>query len=898
MTTPIYIASSHKLRGLVTYHGLHQDPIGLGRDGAPVKATMALTSLDALFEDGVDFDAHIVTYAITDSDGNYLDRIPRLNKDSLSALTADGYEVSHATVWIDLDLKDVLQRHGKIAPPKLYWVECSVTEQQHVWKLIEDARQRLSDKGMEWAASCTTQAGLRFVHTLAMPVPAGPSYEALVGRFLTSYALAGLAVDESCKDWTRLFRAPRVTKEDGTETWNQEWYSQAIDLEDDACYYVPTEKDLRPPEIAPNVSIVTTAGRPTPDPIQAQALVEFYDEKTKRYRPTTPGKEAKRALKDSGVGPWIYERMPLAFPGKRHEMLTRAIGEVVGTLHGIPNIAPEFIYGLLYEPVGRLGEDEDWTGKLWEMTTSFWDKEELKKAQTAAIVAEAVAEHELAQESAMSRFLRGARTWCLALVGKSDEEAIEYLKESRLGVMQDARKDLFHVLMSNGYYDEHPCSSGTLPKVITQRNMEWLVPVDYAKDDGRGNMTVASLAPATIIAKSACVYSTEEIRLDQRGSYMKRDFEGREVFVHVPFYLRDDIEPLFTQSIYDSWLAAAGGDKDLCEEMLYAIGCLLLFQHGPTAAVLLWGEANAGKSLTGLSLAECLSTRRCADGASLTDNFNDSLRMSPIIHVDEALDRGSKGIDGSASLRRIITSSSTAIEQKGKDKVWMQGCHRVLMTANSEDILLSLVGDRVRDESDWRAIGERVASFELSYQAHEWFIKNNRDWVETKKWIGTHGRTGLYARFWFWVLKEIVTWKDGKPLMRGKRLLYEGNSQSKVIMGLQAETGSIPEVALAINRMLAQTSRKGAILHNGNVMVVQARVIEEVTCNNHKIFATDVRNVLKTLFKKSQPKERLSIEGAQAWWKAIDGMRLLKIIEQFEAPNAAFDKIIPAADFS
>jgi hypothetical protein len=432
--------------------------------------------------------------------------------------------------------------------------------------------------------------------------------------------------------------------------------------------------------------------------------------------------------------------------------------------------------------------------------------------------------------------------------------------------------------------------------VIEQRGMQWLVPTEFSKDDGKGNMTIAPLPAHAIVQRSVRVYSTEEIRLDRRGSYTKRDFEGRDVFVHVPFYLRDDIEPVFTQAIYDSWLAAAGGDEALCVEMLDAIARLLLFQYGPTAAVLLWGHGNAGKSLTALGLAECISTRRLGDGAALTDNFNDSLRHSPIIHVDEALDRGNKGIDGSASLRRIITSTQTAIEQKGKDKVWMQGVHRVLMTANSTDILLALVGDRARTDNDWQAIGERVVCFRLDDAAHEWFKKHNDGWCETSKWIGTHGRTGLYPKFWMWVLKNIVKWRDGRPIMRGKRLLYEGNAHQTILAQLQAEAGRVPEVAMAINRLLSQHGKSKAVLFGNKVYVVQQAVIDEVQQRNNRAGTPDVRAALQAMLDDRQPEERLCINGVQQRWKTIDAMRLYKIICANDSPNKVFDGLLSLPD--
>lgn len=896
MTIPIYIAPGKNLRGLVTFHGFDQEPVGLGKDGNPVKLGFQRTDLAALFTETSRRDSHLVCYAIEDSEGNFLDRMPRLRKDSLDAIRAAGWLVRCRTVFLDLDLKDLVGRSGVQDPPKLLWYELTEDEKNVVWKKIEEARLRLKDKGMEWAGSYTTRGGFRFLHLLSMPVDAGAPFEALVGRFLTAYSLVGLPVDEACKDWTRLFRAPQVTLESGLQTWGEEWFTSVLaDLDDDEAFYTPRPADLRPENVAPDVEIERTSTREVPDPIQAQALVEFYDDETRKMKWTTPGKAARAALKESAVYPWVFEKAPLAFPGKRHEMLTRAVGEVVATLHGMQNVAPEFIFGLLYEPAGRLGEDEDWTGKLWEMTTSFWDKEELKKAQKAAVVAEKVAEHEKETGSKMERFLKGVRTWCVEIASMSDEDAIEFIRTSKIGVLQDARRELFHVLMDNGYYDEHPCSSTTLSRVIEQRGMQWLVPTEYSKVDAKGNTTLTKLPPHALLEQSTTVYSSEEIRLDRRGSYLKRDQEGREVFVHVPFYLRDDVEPEFVQAIYDSWMAAAGGNEELGKQMLTAIASLLLFQYGPTAAVLLYGSGNAGKSLTSLGLAECISTRRVADGATLTDNFNDTLRISPIIHVDEALDRGSKGIDASASLRRLITATSLAIEQKGKDKVYMQGVHRVLMTANSPDILTSLLGGKVRSDSDMNAIAERVAVFQLDDAATAWFVENNAGWRLTRDWIGTYGRTGLYAKFWFWCIQNLVKWKDGKPVMRGRRLLYEGNARNALLQELEANTGPIPDIVLAINRLMQQERTPKVVLDvgPGKLWVQINPILKECAGQNSEFSTHEIRHALQAMLLPNQPSkdDRVCIKGQQARWKALDARKVLRLIQSHVDPHPAFAEL-------
>lgn len=876
---PVFLAPGPTLRGLVTVDdGLE----GRGRDGNPVKPLMILRDLASLFEEDETDDAHVVAYCVY-QDGEPVERQPRLNKDVLAALRAEGLEVMCHTVWIDLDLKDMVGEKGKVK-----WTDLTDSQAGQVWSQVEEAHERLTAKHMAWTASYTTSGGLRFVHALALPVHAGEGYEALLARFHAAYQLAGLPVDEACRDWTRLYRAPRVTR-DGQLTVGQDWFSFRTDFDDDTTYYVPRESDLEPPEDSPVVATVRTH-RERPDPEEARELFEFLNPSNNQWQLTVAGKKAKAALKEAQAFDVIFNHLPIAREGRRHDMLTKTIGEVVGYLHGEDWASPELVYALLYEPAGRLGEDEDWVGKVWEMATTFWDRETARKATRAAEIAERVQEAEAVRETERERFLRGVRDWLPALQGLPDEDAIEFVRANRYGIAMDARRDLFHVLLPSGYYDDHVCGATALPKVIEQRGMNWLVPTEEARDDGRGNILYVPVKTDRLIQRHARVYTAEEIRLDRRASYIQQDPQNRDVFVDVPFALRDDVQPELVQPIYDFWLAAAGGDKDRRDEMLAAMGCLLLFQYGPTAAVLLWGEASAGKSVTALSLAECLTTRRVADGASLVDNFNDSLRKSPIIHIEEAADRGNKGIDAAAALRRIITAPYLAIEQKGRDKVTMQGVHRVLMTANSKDIIQRMMGNQARTSSDWRAIGERLAEFHVDDGATRWFETHNRGWVETRRWIGTHGRTGLYARFWFWVIRNLIQWDAGRPEMRGRRLLYEGNCASMTIRHLEANAGGVPAVACALNRLMGEAGKPKVVNQGGKVYLTTQAVLQDA-CEHGKVRMTEARDALESLLDNDQPTDRLTINGHQARWRVIDARRLLGIIEQHTIPHRSFNDV-------
>lgn len=885
---PVFLAPGPHLRGLVTL----DEPerlIGTGRDGEKVKPLMVLHDAASLFEEDERTDAHVVAY-VTLRDGEPVEAQPRLNKESLAMVRQAGYEVMCFSVWIDLDLKDLIGRPGKIDPPKLKWEELTEDETNTAWSRIEEAHKHLTLKQMPWTASYTTSGGMRFMHALALPVHAGEPYEALLARFHEAYQLVGLPVDEACKDWTRLYRAPRVRRGD-EDTANQPWFSCRTDFHDDTTFYVPRDSDLLPAKEIHAVAVVRT-DRDRPDPEQARGLVEQLNPQNNRWQYTALGKRAKEALKDTPTYDVVFARLPIAREGRRHDTLTKIVGETVGLLHGVEDMSPEVVYGLLYEAAGRLGEDEDWTGKVWEMACTFWDRETARKATKAAEVAAKLREQEEVRETERQRFLRGVRDWLPAVNGMDDEDAIAYVRTNKYGIVMDATRDRFHVLLPNGYYDDHACGSTALPKIIEQRGMTWLIPTEEARDDGRGNISYVPVRTERLVQNHARVYTGEEIKLDKRASYVYSDFHGRDIYVDVPFALREDVPPKMVDSIYEMWLAAAGGDRDRRDEMLRALGSLLLFQHGPTAAVLLWGEASAGKSLTALGLAECLTTRKLADGAALVDNFNDSLRRSPIIHIEEAADRGSKGIDAASSLRRIITATNISIEPKGRDKVWMQGVHRVLMTANSKDVIQRMMGATARTAADWRAIGERLAEFRIDDAATRWFEQNNKGWVETRRWIGTHGRTGLYAHFWFWVIRHLIEWDGERPKMRGRRLLYEGNCVSSTIQRLEANAGSVPDVLYAINQLLGEGPRAKVVLRGDKVWLTTRAVIAEATAEGRCKWR-EANDALEALFDSEQPDERKLINGMQARWKVISAARLAGMIEQHLTPNKLLTPFLP-----
>lgn len=898
MRLPILVSPRRLVVGLSTVIDLEpaeDSPCGFSSKGKAARAELRLFGLVDALDTEHDTYAHAVAYRIVRPDGTALEDAPRLSKGSLPAVRAAGYDVVCSSIWIDLDLKDLFPGSGD----KLPWTDLTDAQREEVDARIESARTRLVDRGYPWLGFYATKNGLRFVHGLAVDVQAGPGYEGLLARIRAAYHLADLPIDDSCKDWTRLFALPRVVRDDDIETWSQEWlFVEGFDLDDDACYVIPSDEDLEPMPESAIVDVPRVAdGTPRPDPDSARGLVEFYDEKAKSWRLSEAAKKAKRHLKEAACFGWLFESAALSERGGRHTALTSALGEIIAGLHGFPWASIEFVYGLVLEPLSRFGEDDDWEGKAWEMIGSFWHGEDVKKAQRKAELAlaqpaprtvgeDSIAGPDAPKSTPLETFLTGVRKW-FPTPGLSDETLVEALRSGRYGLLQDSLRDRFHVLLPSGFYDDHACNSSALASVIQQRGMDWLIPIEGTHDDGRGNLTRVPLKASAIAQRSARVYTGEEIRLDHRGSYLDLDTEKRDVFVAVPFRLRDDIEPRFDEDIYEAWVRMVG---DRADEALRAIGMLLLFQHGPTAAVLLWGEKNSGKSLLAESLAECISTRMLVDARALVDNFNSEMTQSPIIHFEETADRGTKGIDAAGALRKVITASRTRVEPKGRDAVRMQGVHRVLMTANSTDILTRLVGDQARGSADWAAVAERVIEFEVDPTASEWFTARNKDWRMTRDWIGDRRRIGKYAQFWFWVIRELIEWEGERPKKLGSRLLMEGNAAGRLIQTVSMDAGAVPEVACAINRLLANRTKPAAVIEDGKVWVLRGAVIDEAAsagADRH-----EARHSLDSLFGRDQDGDRRTFAGTRARWRWIEAKRLLFIIEQHEAPNRQFE--VPA----
>jgi hypothetical protein len=198
-------------------------------------------SFSRAFNEPYACDQHMVCYMGFDIDGNPVSALPRITKWGMFALFngqqppvdqdprapnhvfTELWNICGAYLGVDLDLAG----HGHAGE-----------------RWDDDTRKRYEDLFLAAGEHCslfsapsvhyTTRGGLRQIYALNSAIPAegeGGIQDCLMGLIATGCSL-GLDLDDSCRDFGRLFRLPRVVRDRGaqtqTETWAQPYFSSSF----------------------------------------------------------------------------------------------------------------------------------------------------------------------------------------------------------------------------------------------------------------------------------------------------------------------------------------------------------------------------------------------------------------------------------------------------------------------------------------------------------------------------------------------------------------------------------------------------------------------------------------------------------------------------------------------
>ncbi len=203
---PLINRLRHKMQlGWVGQFDTFNERMANDRDGRPHVLKPGFTH-DALaqFVQRYEGDAHFVVYYARDTDGQ-VRPIPRSRKTSLSDYAKEGLTLWADVIVYDVDCKEV---HGTPVPAPASWFDAEI-----------DKIVALPDGYTRSMLAYNTRGGYRLVFKLPEPLPI-ERYEATLLAFHRVLGKHGIAADPACKDWTRLFRLPRVGREDIDDVGN------------------------------------------------------------------------------------------------------------------------------------------------------------------------------------------------------------------------------------------------------------------------------------------------------------------------------------------------------------------------------------------------------------------------------------------------------------------------------------------------------------------------------------------------------------------------------------------------------------------------------------------------------------------------------------------------------
>lgn len=336
---------------------------GTGVDGKPLHPWELLNRIPEELLLGFEFDtdAHLLPFDVHYK-GETLAVSYRIRKEALAPLAKLGVEVLCSTVFIDVDLQDLPGMARGTA-----WADLTDSNRAEVLAGLLAAAEPL-----EWSWFYTTAHGARFAHRLTDPVPAGANFERLAARVRARYDGVGIPSDPKCSDWTRLYRAPRVTREDGAKTWEQPWFEAR---EREECWLVPEAADLVQ-DLIEQASSATVGRSVGMDDAEAEALV--WAAAGSRSVPTDLT-EVARKIERNTRGHRFYAAVfggtCLATEG-RHNTLVSLVGYLCGEVRLAGGTA-EHAYALAREATKTMSEDgHDWRAEAAEMVRSFWSRDD------------------------------------------------------------------------------------------------------------------------------------------------------------------------------------------------------------------------------------------------------------------------------------------------------------------------------------------------------------------------------------------------------------------------------------------------------------------------------------------------------------------------------------------
>lgn len=172
-------------------------------------------------------DAHLVTYALKNSQGVIQQFQPRINKAGVEFVQSQGFQIGTNLLFFDVDNIE----HAR-------WTTALETEAFARYR-------RWREAGLLKSGIYHTSNGARFIQPLTERITLD-RIESQLRAFYNQFVAMGVNVDESCLDWTRHFRLPNVVRD------KKKYRSSFVDL----------TTDMAPADLLPDAEILEELQKP------------------------------------------------------------------------------------------------------------------------------------------------------------------------------------------------------------------------------------------------------------------------------------------------------------------------------------------------------------------------------------------------------------------------------------------------------------------------------------------------------------------------------------------------------------------------------------------------------------------------------------------------------------
>lgn len=765
-------------------------------------------------------------------------RWPRINKSgpALSQIRAGGEDLVTEMLVIEWD-----------TPGHQPWTEGLLRSfMLHLESMAESCP-------LSWAWTCmyTTRAGCRFIYVLKDPIPVDISeghWETLRQRLHSG----GLLMDANCKDWTRSFRLPFITR-DGVKTWCDQAIPVQIFWQRDQRLDVNSLGTLAEMLVVKPTNLLS--GNPflqsqqdldwvQPSPDQARLLMEIPQ--GGKIKPTQFANKAKRRLIGRECFPCIFEMQSIGTAGmNRNNNIFSYVGQSISLLMGLQGVTPAHIYALFYPAVSQLDPDHDnpdWTATLWDNVKRLWQRNEGKITAVEFPDEQVPVSHDTL--ATMDAIMLGMQQWCTHPIMdyvpdlEQDPQGLQKMDPLKRAEIHEwiMRRLIINaadtvVLMSpNGWYDTFQLSQRQLISRWRITGMDSIAPSKVMNQNG----TWRDCKIDEMLNQYSTPVRTVEALPCLPGSKVE-DLDGKNPRLIVSAYDRNPyiIKTADWDPEVDEWLRRffmENYDKG-CSWIAYA----LAFDEGPTAAISIKGPPGMGKKMFVQGLAECLVVPKVADAEDMTGTTQYGLMDSPFLSIDEEWPGGHASIakHPAAAFRQLVGGQPILIKRKFLAPTTLYSPARIIMTANNLSVVRKLTEGREFSPEDRKALSDRLLHFDLSDSTAPKYLasRGGLEYTSTPgaRWIaGDSGAPSNYkiARHFMYLYLNRAHWK------KGSRFLVTGGNDIKIIEHMKTRTGSTPVVIETLITLIKNAERVQTIdgikldFINGKIWCLSKTVLE------------------------------------------------------------------------